>query len=117
MTLDSPKNIEITTARAGSLQRLVSRLVEFIGWWLWRRWRIYCPCRSVAHLFDQNRRLVMTPYGLMEFPGRDEFENVLFHYDEAFVTPCTFNETNCGGYRGRWTPKIGLLSMEMPEDG
>lgn len=58
----------------------------------------------------------MTPCWLMEFPSRDEFDTALFHYDEAFVVPCSLNEINCGGYRGQWTPKIELLSMEMPDE-
>ena len=94
----------------------VERLIDFVTWWLWRRWCIYCPKRSVAHLFDQNRRLVMTPLGLMEFPSRDGFDGALFHYDEGFVGPCQFNETNCGGYRGKWTPKISLLGMNFTEE-
>ena len=95
---------------------IINRLVDFLTWWLWRRWHIYCPNRSVAHLFPQNRRIVMTPYGEMEFPNQDEFEKSLFDYDEMFVSPCSLKYywQDCGNRK--WTPKMGLLSMDMPEE-
>jgi hypothetical protein len=95
---------------------MIAVVVDFVSWWLWRRWRIYCPARRIDHLFDQNRRLVFTPKGMMEFPSREEFDSALFHYDEGFVGPCQFNEQNCGGYRGKWTPKISFLGMDFNED-
>lgn len=94
------------------MKRRLTILIQWITWWCWRRWRIYCPRKPVSHLFDQKRRLVMTPYGLMEFPSREEFETALFHYDEAFVFPCSLNVINCGGVQGKWTPKIGMLRTE-----
>jgi hypothetical protein len=93
----------------------LKHLIEFLIWWIWKRWRIYCPKRSIAHLFDQNRRLVATPFGIMEFPSPDEFVHALFHYDEAFVFPCSLNESYCGGYRGKWTPKINFIHLESDD--
>jgi hypothetical protein len=66
---------------------------------MWRRWRIYCPKGDVSHLFE-----------------RPDFQRALFDYDEAFVSPCTLNETNCGGVLGRWTPKIRTIATEPCED-
>ncbi len=73
-------------------------LVNFLTWWLWRRWRIYCPDRDVSHLF-----------------ARRDFQRSLFDYGEAFVSPCTLNEINCGGICGGWTPKIALIGMDLDE--
>jgi hypothetical protein len=95
---------------------LASRLREFLTWWLWRRWRIYCPRRSVAHLFDQNRCIVLDSHGAMEFPSADGFAGALFDYNEAFISPCSFNEIECGGHRGRWTPKIQMPGLELGKD-
>lgn len=74
---------------------MIRRLVEFTSWWLWRRWRIYCPNGDMSHLFKQHS---------------------LFDYDEAFIAPCVFNEIWCGGVRGRWTPKIRIVATEPCED-
>lgn len=95
----------------------MARLLQFLAWWLWQRWNIYCPRRSVAHLFDQNRTLHGTPYGIMEFPSREDVITALFHYDEAFLSPCTCNEVWCGGFRGLWSPTISFVPyMDQPED-
>lgn len=51
----------------------------------------------------------------MEFPSPDEFVHALFHYDEAFVFPCSLNESYCGGYRGKWTPKINFIHLESDD--
>jgi hypothetical protein len=69
-------------------------MVEWVKWWGWQRWRIYCPKGDVSHLFE-----------------RPDFQRSLFDYDEAFVSPCTLNEINCGGVRGKWTPKIMLIGI------
>lgn len=82
------------------LESVVRTLCDWLSWYCWRRWRIYCPSKDVSHLFDK----------------KAQFENSLFDYDEAFVSPCTFNEVNCGGIKGKWTPKIKMLSMEMPDE-
>ena len=69
----------------------------------------------MAHLFDQNRRLISTEHGIMEFPSREDFGSGLFHWDEAFISPCTLNEIGCGRIAGSWTPKqclIGNISVE-----
>lgn len=58
----------------------------------------------------------MTPLGLMEFPSQESFEQSLFHWDEAFVSPCTLNEVWCGGVKGKWTPKIRILGLEPGND-
>lgn len=77
----------------------LSSLVESVAWWLWRRWRIYCPRGSVSHLFE-----------------RPDFQKSLMDYDEAYVSPCTLNEHNCGGVRGKWTPKVAMMpGMEMAD--
>lgn len=68
-------------------------MIDFITWWGWRRWRIYCPSYKVTHLFDH----------------KGDFEKSLFDWDEAFVSPCTLNEVWCGGVRGKWTPKIRFM--------
>lgn len=69
-----------------------------ISWWAYRRWMVYCPKRNVRGLFE-------TP----------DFQRSLFDYDEAFVSPCTFNEINCGGFKGKWTPKITLIGVQNDE--
>jgi len=53
-------------------------MIQWLTWWFWRRWRIYCPTGSVAHLFDRSGSLL--------------------DYDEAFVPPCSLNEVNSGIY-------------------
>jgi len=73
-------------------------VIEFITWWCWRRWRIYCPRGDVSHLFE-----------------RPDFKRSLFDYDESFVSPCTLNEINCGGRLGKWTPKNALIGLEPDE--
>jgi len=85
------------TARsaAGWLRRMVRHQVEQAKWYGWQRWRIYCPKGDVSHLFE-----------------RPDFQRSLFDYDEAFVSPCTLNEINCGGFRGKWTPKIKLIGIQ-----
>jgi len=99
-----------------SAKRVIKQDVwEFITWWCWRRWHIYCPTYKVSHLFDQPI-VQWTPIGIMEFPSKKEWDGALFHYDEAFVSPCTLNEKNCGGIKGKWTPKIRFIGGEMPND-
>lgn len=78
----------------------MSEVWQIVSWWCWRRWRIYCPCRDVSHLFN----------------NPEQFQGSLFDYEEAFVSPCTLNPVWCGGIEGRWTPRIGLLHMEV-QDG
>ena len=74
----------------------MAKIADFFTWWLWRRWRIYCPKGDVSHLFDESGKL--------------------FDYDEAFVSPCIMNEINCGGFRGKWTPKISFVpGMEVKD--
>lgn len=73
-------------------------MIEFLTWWLWRRWRIYCPRQSVAHLFE-----------------RPDFRRSLLDYDEAFVAPCTMNEENCGGVRGKWAHQVAIIGLEPDE--
>jgi hypothetical protein len=90
----------------------VSELISQLTWWSWRRWRIYVPKYDVTKLFPQDRALIKTPLGIMETPGSSEWDGVLFHYDEAFVAPCTLNEKWAGGVRGKWTPKIKLIGLE-----
>lgn len=43
------------------------------------------------------------------------YQEKLFDYDEAFVSPCTLNEVNVGGLHGKWTPKIMLMGGPLPE--
>lgn len=74
----------------------INRVWDFFSWWTWRRWRIYCPKGDVSHLFK--------PLGFG-----------LFDYDEAFVSPCTLNEIWCGGFIGKWTPRIRFMSMDVEE--
>jgi hypothetical protein len=52
----------------------------------------------------------------MEFPSKKEWDGALFHYDEAFVSPCTLNERWCGGIKGKWTPKIRFIALEEGKD-
>jgi len=47
----------------------------------------------------------------MEYPSKESFQKSLFHWDEAFISPCSFNETWCGGVRGKWIPKIKLIDL------
>ena len=77
----------------------MTSILQFLSWWCWRKWRIYCPKGDVSHLFE-----------------RPDFQHSLFDYDEAFVSPCTLNSNNCGGHRGKWTPRVMIVSMEMPEE-
>jgi len=93
----------------------VDNITQWVTWWFWYRWRIYCPKYSVTHLFDQGKSFVNTPLGIMEFPSQDSFKNSLFHWDEAFVSPCTLNEIWCGSSIGKWTPKIQFLGFEMDD--
>jgi hypothetical protein len=93
------KNIFRAIARWVHCEPRFCVMVEFVTWWCWRRWRIYCPKGDVSYLFQT----------------KDDFQKSLFDLDEAFVSPCTMNEINCGGFRGKWTPKIKLLGFEMPE--
>ena len=73
---------------------------EWVSWWGWRRWKIYCPRYPVEHLFESRHALGAT----------------LFAYDEQFISPCTLNGVNCGGAEaGKWRPRIFFMSMEMPE--
>ncbi len=92
-------------------------MLDFITWWCYRRWTIYCPSYQVDHLFEQNRKIVLTPMGWMEFPSDESFEKSLFHYDEEFISPCTWNEINCGVMHNKWMPKIAFMpGMEDREE-
>jgi len=91
-------------------------MIDFITWWTWRRWRIYCPSYKVTHLFDQNRILEDTPWGIMCYPSIDSFENSLFHWDEAFISPCLLNEKWGGSAKGNWVPKIRFIGLETGKD-
>jgi hypothetical protein len=74
--------------------------IDWVTWWCWRRWNIYCPTYKITDSsLDKQHNFV---YGL-------------FCYDEAFVSPCTLNEINVGGFRGKWTPTIKLIGMTDPD--
>lgn len=36
---------------------MITKMKHFLSWWLWRRWRIYCPKRDVSHLFEHVERM------------------------------------------------------------
>lgn len=101
MTPKPPANLRSTKLLAKArlcISDWFSVMVEHLTWWTWRRWNIYCPKRSVAHLFE-----------------RPDFQRSLFDYDEDFVSTCALNEINCGGFHGKWTPKIMLIGLEPDE--
>lgn len=52
----------------------MNRIVDFITWWCWRRWRIYCPSYDVTHLFEKDSQCS------------------LFDSDEEFVGPCELDD-------------------------
>ena len=79
----------------GCLCNIIKYYIEQAKWYGWRRWHIYCPKGNVSHLFE-----------------RPDFQCSLFDYDEAFVSPCTLNEINCGGFHGKWTPKIKFIGIK-----
>lgn len=41
----------------------------------------------------------------------------LFDYDEIFISPCSFNEVNCGGFSsGKYLLKIGFVPGMIDDD-
>ena len=73
---------------------------EFITWWFWRRWNIYCPKYDIGHLFNYN----------------EKFQTSLFDWDESFISPCTLNPINIGGLPpGKWTPEIMFIGFECDD--
>jgi len=52
----------------------------------------------------------------MCYPSIESFQNSLFHWDEAFVSPCSFNEIWCGSAKGNWVPKIRFIGLETGKD-
>ncbi len=79
-----------------------SRQIDFAllavrNWWidLQVRWRrpLFVPCRLRSGV---------------------GWDGSLFHWDEAFVSPCSLNERFCGGFVGRWTPEIQFMGGKMP---
>lgn len=68
-------------------------------WYLWRRWRIYCPTYPINHLFEKK-------------------SIGLFDYDEEFISPCCLNEINCGGNinNGKYRNKIQFIELSKGLD-
>jgi hypothetical protein len=52
----------------------------------------------------------------MCYPSIDSFENSLFHWDEAFISPCLLNEKWGGSAKGNWVPKIRFIGLETGKD-
>jgi hypothetical protein len=55
----------------------MKNLLNLITWHLWRRWQIYCPDKPIQ-------------------PHKADFQTSLLDYDESYISPCSFNEINCG---------------------
>ena len=93
-------------------------MLDFLRWWCYGRWNIYCPKGDYSWVHDSVADRI------------DLFAHGLFDYDEVFVSPCTFNEINCGGPRliwtgtefggTKWTPKVafmpGMIDRENDKD-
>lgn len=73
---------------------MIAKIIDFITWWTWRRWNIYCPPRI----------------------SEPKLGEKLFDYDENFISPCSFNPINSGAVNPhKATPKISFLGFELDE--
>lgn len=80
---------------------MLTRALDFITWWTYRRWHVYCPNVNVSYLFTTHK---------------DSFNGALFHHDENFISPCSFHRNNSGQVVEKWSPKITLIGFNVIKD-